>query len=50
MLHSPALEVLDGQVQAIRSVIDPDELAPLGPVTDAWDVGREVGQARRRMK
>ena len=31
-----ALEVLDGQVQAIRAVANPDKLRHLGPVSQAW--------------
>ncbi|MEU1312329.1 RNA polymerase sigma-70 factor [Streptomyces cinnamoneus] len=48
VLHTLALEMLDGQIQAIRSVINPDKLGHLGPVADAWAVDREVKQARRR--
>ncbi|WP_381803345.1 RNA polymerase sigma-70 factor [Streptomyces niveus] len=44
-----ALDVLDGRVQAIRSVTNPDKLGHLGPVGDVWAVDREVKQARRRM-
>jgi len=29
-----ALDVADGRVQAIRSVVNPDKLAHLGPLTD----------------
>jgi RNA polymerase sigma-70 factor, ECF subfamily len=42
-----ALDVLDGQIQTIRAVINPDKLGHLGPVADAWAVAREVNQARR---
>ncbi|MFC8828046.1 RNA polymerase sigma-70 factor [Streptomyces sp. NPDC057137] len=42
-----ALDVLDGQIQTIRSVINPDKLGHLGPVADAWAIDREVKQARR---
>lgn len=49
MLHTLALDVLDGQIQTIRTVINPDKLGHLGPVADAWAVDREVKQARRRM-
>ena len=42
-----ALDVLDGQVQTIRSVQNPDKLGHLGPVADAWAVAREMNQARR---
>jgi len=31
-----ALEVRDGQIHRIRSIINPDKLAHLGPVADAW--------------
>ncbi|MGC2996958.1 RNA polymerase sigma-70 factor [Streptomyces sp. G35A] len=50
VLHVLALEVLDGQIHTIRSVINPDKLGHLGPVADAWAVDREVKQARRQMK
>ncbi|WP_030925072.1 RNA polymerase sigma-70 factor [Streptosporangium amethystogenes] len=47
VLHILALDVLDGQIQTIRSVINPDKLGHLGPVADAWAVDREVRQAGR---
>ncbi|GAA5023358.1 RNA polymerase sigma-70 factor [Streptomyces siamensis] len=50
VLHIMALDVLDGQIQTIRSVINPDKLGHLGPVADAWAVDREVKQARRQTK
>jgi RNA polymerase sigma-70 factor (ECF subfamily) len=50
VLHILALEVLDGQIQTIRSVINPDKLGHLGPVADAWAVDREVKQARQQTK
>jgi len=37
-----ALDVLDGRVQVIRSVINPDKLHHLGPVADAWALMRET--------
>ncbi|MEU3459416.1 RNA polymerase sigma-70 factor [Streptomyces sp. NPDC006733] len=48
ILHILALDVRDGQIQTIRSVINPDKLGHLGPVADAWAVDREVKQLRRR--
>jgi RNA polymerase sigma-70 factor (ECF subfamily) len=42
------LEVLGGRIQTIRSVVNPDKLAHVGPVADAWAIAREVKQARRR--
>ncbi|WP_405918121.1 RNA polymerase sigma-70 factor [Streptomyces sp. NBC_00728] len=50
ILHTLALDVLDGRIRAIRSVINPDKLGHLGPVADVWAVDREVRQARRRMR
>jgi RNA polymerase sigma-70 factor (ECF subfamily) len=41
------LDILDGQIQAIRSVSNPDKLGHLGPVADAWALKREAFQARR---
>jgi RNA polymerase sigma-70 factor (ECF subfamily) len=41
------LDVLGGRIQTIRSVVNPDKLAHLGPVADAWAIAREVKQARR---
>jgi RNA polymerase sigma-70 factor (ECF subfamily) len=50
ILHTLALDVLDGRIRAIRSVINPDKLGHLGPVADVWAVDREVRQARRRTR
>ena len=47
VLHTMTLDVLGGQVQAIRVVINPDKLAHMGPVADAWAIDREVREARR---
>ena len=47
VLLTLALDVLDGQIQTIRSVSNPDKLGHVGPVADAWAVAREVNQARR---
>jgi len=42
-----ALDVLGGQIQAIRSVSNPDKLGHVGPVADAWALAREASQGRR---
>lgn len=47
VLYTIALDMLDGRIQTIRSVSNPDKLKHLGPVADAWAVAREVSQARR---
>ncbi|ANY07243.1 RNA polymerase sigma-70 factor [Pseudonocardia sp. HH130630-07] len=36
------LEVADGRITAVRSVLNPDKLGHLGPVGDAWAVHREI--------
>jgi len=47
VLHTMALDVLDGRIQAIRTVINPDKLGHVGPVADAWAIHREVQRADR---
>ncbi len=47
VLNTLTLDILDGQIQTIRAVINPDKLGHLGPVADAWAVAREANQARR---
>ena len=47
VLNTMTLDILDGQIQTIRAVINPDKLGHLGPVADAWAVTREANQARR---
>jgi RNA polymerase sigma-70 factor, ECF subfamily len=36
------LDVLDGRIQVVRSVINPDKLRHIGPVADAWALLRET--------
>jgi RNA polymerase sigma-70 factor (ECF subfamily) len=43
-----ALDIAGGRIQTIRSVINPDKLAHLGPVADAHAVVHEANQARRK--
>jgi RNA polymerase sigma-70 factor (ECF subfamily) len=47
VLHTLALDILDGQIQAIRVVLNPDKLGHVGPVGDAWAVDREIRRVRR---
>lgn len=47
-VNTMVLDVLGGRVQTIRAVLNPDKLAHLGPVADAWTVVREANRARRR--
>ena len=47
VVNTWTLDILDGQVQTIRAVINPDKLAHLGPVADAWAVFRDATHAHR---
>lgn len=47
ILSASVLDVLDGRIQVIRSVFNPEKLGHVGPVADAWAVAREAKQARR---
>jgi RNA polymerase sigma-70 factor (ECF subfamily) len=47
VLNILTLDLLDGRIQMIRSVINPDKLRHVGPVADAWAVIRDANQARR---
>lgn len=47
VINTMALDILDGQVQTIRVVINPDKLGHVGPVADVWAVLKETQQARR---
>ena len=44
VLSTLALDILDGQIQTIRSVVNPDKLGHVGPVADAWALRREANQ------
>jgi len=47
VINTLTLDVLDGRIQTIRAVLNPDKLGHLGPVADAWAISREVNRARR---
>jgi RNA polymerase sigma-70 factor (ECF subfamily) len=42
VLVALTLDVLDGRVQTVRSVSNPDKLAHIGPVADPWAIAREA--------
>ncbi|TDD06110.1 RNA polymerase sigma-70 factor [Nonomuraea deserti] len=46
IVNTLTLDILDGQVQAIRAMLNPEKLRHLGPVADAWAVVREANRAR----
>ncbi|MGI5272152.1 RNA polymerase sigma-70 factor [Nonomuraea sp. CA-218870] len=47
IVNTLAFDILDGRIQTIRAVINPDKLRHLGPVADTWAVIREAARARR---
>ncbi|MER5473076.1 RNA polymerase sigma-70 factor [Streptomyces sp. NPDC002685] len=48
VLNTWALDILEGRIQTIRTVSNPDKLGHMGPVADAWAVLRETQQLRSR--
>jgi RNA polymerase sigma-70 factor, ECF subfamily len=42
-----ALDILEGRIQTIRTVLNPDKLGHVGPVADARAIMREAFQTRR---
>jgi len=47
ILNTWALDILDGRIQTIRTVTNPDKLGHVGPVADAWAAAREANHVRR---
>ncbi|MGY5008714.1 RNA polymerase sigma-70 factor [Streptomyces sp. 900105755] len=50
VLQTFSLDILDGRIQTIRLVLNPDKLAHMGPVADTWAVSEELKQARRTVE
>jgi len=48
VVNTWTLEIRDGQIQTIRTVLNPGKLAHVGPVADAWAVLREAFGTRGR--
>lgn len=48
VLQTLVLDVLDGRIQTIRTVLNPDKLGHMGPVADAWEITRELKRAPRQ--
>ncbi|HKE50229.1 MAG TPA: RNA polymerase sigma-70 factor [Actinomycetes bacterium] len=46
ILNTWTLDVLDGRIQTIRAVLNPDKLGHVGPVADAWAIYREAIRTR----
>jgi len=47
VLHTWALDVIEGRIQAIRMVVNPDKLGHVGPVADAWALHHELKKVGR---
>ncbi|MET7759189.1 RNA polymerase sigma-70 factor [Streptomyces sp. NPDC005389] len=47
IVHTWTIDFLDGRVQAIRTVSNPEKLGHMGPVADAWTVLRDMRQAMK---
>ncbi|MER6538101.1 RNA polymerase sigma-70 factor [Streptomyces sp900105755] len=50
VLQTFSLDILDGHIQAVRLVLNPDKLAHVGPVADVWAVSEELKRARRTVE
>lgn len=46
IINTWTIDIAGGQIQAIRAMLNPDKLAHLGPVGDAWAVLREIQMTR----
>ena len=47
VLNTWTLDVVDGRIQAIRNVLNPDKLRHVGPVADAWALLRQASELQR---
>jgi RNA polymerase sigma-70 factor (ECF subfamily) len=47
VINTISLDILEGRIQAIRAMLNPDKLAHLGPVADVAALLRETQRARR---
>ena len=47
VINALALDILDGRIQAIRTVINPDKLGHVGPVADAWAIFSVANRTRQ---
>ncbi|MBQ1089199.1 RNA polymerase sigma-70 factor [Streptomyces sp. B93] len=48
VINTMSFDILDGRIQAIRTVVNPDKLGHVGPVADAWAVNREAREVLRQ--
>lgn len=45
-----ALDALDGRIQTVRTIVNPEKLEHLGPVADAWALREQALAERRRSR
>ena len=50
VINTISLDILEGRIQTIRAVLNPDKLAHLGPPADVGAMLRETQQARRSLE
>jgi RNA polymerase sigma-70 factor (ECF subfamily) len=48
VINTWALDIVDGQIQTIRSVINPDKLAHVGPVADVAQHAQHTTQEKKQ--
>ena len=48
VVNTRTLDIVHGRIRRIRAVLNPDKLAHVGPVADAWAFLRELGALRQR--
>jgi RNA polymerase sigma-70 factor (ECF subfamily) len=48
VLSVMTLDVVEGRIQAIRAVVNPDKLGHVGPVADIWALSRAAAEGRGR--
>ncbi|MEU5683252.1 RNA polymerase subunit sigma-24 [Streptomyces venezuelae] len=47
VVHTLSLDVVDGRIEMIRLVVNPDKLRHLGPMADIWAIDRATRHAHR---
>jgi RNA polymerase sigma-70 factor (ECF subfamily) len=48
LINVMAIDIADGQVQTIRSIVNPEKLGHLGPLADTNELFSRLREARRR--
>ncbi len=48
VLNTWTLEIVEGRIRTVRTVLNPDKLAHVGPVADAWTILREATHVTKK--